>query len=279
MGAFHQFEVREPKIRKICSSNFRDRVVHHAICNLLEPILERRLIFDTYACRTGKGAHSAMTRAQAFCGRYHYFLKCDIRKYFESIDHDVLKKILRRHIKDARLISLIDKIVDHQAPGTIPGKSMPIGNLTSQHFANSYLSELDHYLKEKKQLHGYVRYMDDFISFSDSKEVLHALLVDIRKFVSRELKLELKESVTRIAPTTEGVPFLGFRIFKNLIRLQRPNLIRLRKNFKRREKQFLNGELDQKKFTNSMRSMFAHISYGDTLALRRKEFIESKSLA
>ncbi|MDB5037554.1 MAG: hypothetical protein JWQ35_1082 [Bacteriovoracaceae bacterium] len=276
---YHQFEIREPKVRKICSSDFRDRVVHHAICNLMEPLFERRLIKDSYACRVGQGSHAALKRAQFFSRKNRYFLKCDIRKYFPSIQHETLKNLLRKIIKDPKLLSLLDLIIDHKMPESEVGKGIPIGNLTSQHFANFFLGELDHFLKEKYHLKGYVRYMDDFICFSDNKEYLQNLLKDIRVFLREKLQLELKETVVRIAPVSEGVPFLGFRIFRNLIRLQRPNLIRLRRRIKQRERKFEKGLIDEQNLARSIKSMVAHISHADTRELRRKEFERSLNLA
>lgn len=276
---YRVFEIREPKVRRICCSDFRDRVVHHAICNLLEPIFERRLIQDTYACRVGKGAHLALKRCQSFARSHKYYLKCDIRKYFECIDHALLKSLLRRIVKDARVLALLDLVIDHAVPGGTPGVGLPIGNLTSQHFANLYLGELDQYLKCRLRVHGYLRYMDDFICFADDKEILHRLLAEIRTFTSVNLKLELKEKVTKIAPVTEGVPFLGFRVYPNLIRLQRENLVRFRRKFKRKEAAYLRGEITQMDLSKSLNSMIAHMSHANALALRRRDFERSFILA
>ncbi len=276
---YRQFEIREPKVRQICSSDFRDRVVHHAICRVIDPILEARLIHGTYACRTGKGSHLALKRCQGFVRRYRYSLKCDIRKFFESIDHGVLKGLIRRVLKDPELLALIDVVIDHAVPGSDAGKGLPIGNLTSQHFANAYLGELDHFLKDRKRVPGYVRYMDDFILFSDDKVQLAAWLREIRSFLKVRLKLELKEKVTRLAPVTEGVPFLGFWVFPGLIRLQRPNLVRFRRKLKLHERRFRAGLISEKQLIASANSMLAHLSHADSLALRRKELIPSLSLA
>jgi retron-type reverse transcriptase len=144
MRPYRVFEVREPKPRKICAADFRDRVVHHAICNVLDPIFEASSIYDTYACRRDKGSYAAVRRAHEFARRGRYYLKCDVRKYFESVDHAVLKALLRRKIKDETLLALLDRIIDHPIPDAVPGKGIPIGNLTSQYFANLYLGELDH---------------------------------------------------------------------------------------------------------------------------------------
>ena len=268
---FKIFEIREPKVRKICSSDFRDRVVHHAICNVIEPVFDRRLVYDTYACRTGKGSHAALRRCQEFSRNHEYFLKCDIRKYFDTIDHEVLKGLLRRILKDRRLLTLLDQIIDHGVPGNLPGKGLPIGNLTSQHFANLYLGELDHHLKERLRLKGYLRYMDDFICFGRDKAELHQLLTEIRRFTGEVLRLELKDKVVRIAPVTEGVPFLGFRIYPNLIRLQRVNLVRFRKKLKKKEVAYQEGRLSQPELVASVNCMIAHLSHANATALRRKD--------
>lgn len=272
------FEIREPKVRQICSSHFRDRVVHHAICNILDPIVDRQLIFDTYACRTGKGNHAAIKRVRYFVTKANYFLKCDIRKYFPSIDHAILKQQLRNIIKDQRLLALLGTIIDHQVPGNPFGKGLPIGNLTSQYFANLYLSPLDHFLKERRRLR-YLRYMDDFIVFEDSKERLHEILVDIEDYLARERQLELKESATTIAPVIEGVPFLGFRVFKNLVRLQRPNLIRFRRKIRRQESDYRAGRIDEKDLVRSVSSLIAHVRHADSLSVRRKDLEPSSKLA
>lgn len=276
---FRIFEIREPKLRKICSSDFRDRVVHHAICNLLEPVFNQRLIYDTYACRTGKGSHVALRRCQEFSRRYGFFLKCDIKKYFETIDHRVLKDLLKRIIKDQRLLELLDKIIDHSVPGNPSGKGLPIGNLTSQHFANFYLGELDHYLKERLRVKGYLRYMDDFICFADDKARLHEFLKEIRGFTGDVLKLELKEKALRIAPVSDGVLFLGFRVYPNLIRIQRVNLVRFRRKLKRKEAAYQEGRLSREELIESTASMIAHLSHADATALLRKDGERSLYLA
>jgi retron-type reverse transcriptase len=269
---YQVFEILEPKFRKICAANFRDRVLHHSVCNILEPIFERRFIYDTYACRVGKGTHKAIARVQLFARKSSYYLKCDIKKYFESIDHEILRNLLRKIIKDADVLLLLNQIIDHSVPGAARGKSVPIGNLTSQHFANIYLGELDHFLKDRLALRGYVRYMDDFICFADEKEDLHYLLDKIKIFLTEQLCLSLKEKVTRIAPVSEGVPFLGMRIFKNLIRIQRPNLIRCRQKIREREHQYQSGTIDEKTLLQSVSSLLGHISHANSFTLRRKEF-------
>jgi hypothetical protein len=269
-GTFFTFEVHDPKRRRICAAPFRDRVTHHAICNVLEPVFEQRLIFDSYACRPGKGNHAAIARAQQFARRYPYFLKCDIRKYFESVDHAVLEALLARLFKEAPLLTLLNRIIAHAPPGAAPGKGLPIGNLTSQHFANQYLGQLDHYLKERLGVKGYVRYMDDLLLFADDKPTLHQWLADSRQFLRETLRLELKEAATCLAPVSEGIPFLGFRIYPGVIRLQPRTLRRFRRQVRGRERAYQAGRLDLEELVTTVASLFAHVAQADTLSLRRQ---------
>ncbi len=265
------FQIREPKVREIGASDFRDRVVHHALCNIIEPILERSFIHHSYACRTGKGTHSAVKQAQIFSRRYSYYLKCDIKKYFASIDHDILKESLARKFKDKKLIWLLNTIID-SAQSDQPGKGVPIGSLTSQHFANLYLDRLDHYIKDSLRVKGYLRYMDDFILFGDEKAELHLLHSSIRAFLRDELELELKEKATIIAPVDEGVPFLGFRIYLNLVRLKHENKKRALNTLKSRSTAFKAGKISEEKYSQSLMSITEHLKIGNTYNLRKDIF-------
>ena len=189
---YRTFSISDPKTRTISAADFRDRVAHHALCAVLEPLFERTSIFDSYACRPGKGSHAAVKRAQYFAGRFTRFLKLDIRKFFENLDHQVLKTSLRRIVKDQKVLDLADRIINHGAPGSPPGKGLPIGNLTSQHFANYYMTPLDHFIKEKVYAPGYLRYMDDLLLFSGSRNFLRQAHRQIKEFLDQRLKLELK---------------------------------------------------------------------------------------
>jgi RNA-directed DNA polymerase len=274
-GPYSIFEVKEPKVRKICSSDFRDRVVHHAVCNMMEPFFEKRSILDSYACRVGKGSHLAVSRCQEFSRKFRFYLKCDIKKFFESMDHQILKDLLEKMFKDKELLKLIDVIIDHKVPGNAKGKGLPIGNLTSQHFANLYLGELDHYIKDRLGIKGYVRYMDDFICFADSKKDLWDLYEKIDQFVVQTLNIELKAKVTQIAPISEGIPFLGFRIFPQMIRIKSENLKRMKNKIRRKEFQFKKGHLSERDLINSIGSIVAHVSHVNSLSVRRCLFQES----
>lgn len=183
-GEYRSFYIYEPKKRLISAAPYRDRVVHHALCNVIEPIFERSFIFDSYANRKGKGTHRAVHRFQTYLQKYKYVLKCDIRKYFPSIDHQILKQKVRRKIADEQTLWLIDTIIDNsnlqeEVFDYFPGddlftpserrRGLPIGNLTSQFFANVYLNDFDHFVKEKLRCQAYERYVDDFVLLVNDK--------------------------------------------------------------------------------------------------------------
>jgi retron-type reverse transcriptase len=275
---YRVFTICEPKPRQICASDLRDRVVHHAICNVLDPIFERRMIHDSYACRVGKGSHAAVERARRFARRAGYYLQCDVKKYFASIEHDALKTLLRRILKDKRLLELLDRIIEHSPPGTEPGRGLPIGNLTSQYFANIYLGELDHFVKEQLRIAGYLRYMDDWLIFGDDKAALHEALASVRDFLDERLKLELKEEGIRIAPVTVGISFLGFRIYPGTIRVCRERWSRFKLIVREQEDAYLAGEIDEEELARSVASMIGHILHADTLRARQRFFDGSLNL-
>jgi RNA-directed DNA polymerase len=265
------FRIQEPKIRDIAASDFRDRIVHHAICNKIEPVLERSFIWHSYACRNSKGTHRAIRQTQIFSGKYKYYLKCDIKKYFANIDHDVLKEILVRKFKDTDLIWLLNTIID-SAKSDQTGKGVPIGSLTSQYFANLYLDRLDHFVKDVQRVKGYLRYMDDFLLFSNEKATLHLLHSCIRTFLLKELKLELKEKATIIAPITEGITFLGFRIFPNLIRVKHENKKRSLNKLKSKKAASEAGIISDETYSQSLMSITEHLKIGNTFYLRKGIF-------
>jgi len=268
-GPLRTFEIKDPKWRKISAAPFRDRVAHHVLCNIVEPFFERRYIYHSYACRKEKGTHKAIDQAQSYCQKYRYYLKLDIRSFFASIDHDVIMNILERIFKDKRLLSLFQVIVEH---GSKTKKGLPIGNLTSQHLANLYLDQLDHFIKEELRVKGYLRYMDDFVLFSNDKRELHGWYGQIDRFLASKLYLELKSRATTLSPVSEGLTYLGFQIYPNLIRLQNRTKYRRWKNIRRIEKGFLDGFISEEKYQMSMQSIVEHLKIGDTYHLRRDMF-------
>ena len=275
-GSYRCFYIYEPKERYICSADFRDRVVHHAICNVLEPEFERWFIYDSYACREKKGSHRAIRRVKLWSRKASYFLKTDVRKFFESVDHKVLKELLRRKFKDKRLLSLLECIIDHPVPGHAPGKGLAIGNLTSQWFANFYLDPLDHYIKEELGVKYYIRYMDDILMLGHDKPALHELKTEIKEYLQTELKLDLKEKASIVAPVMEGIPYLGFRIFPGLIRLKHEGLVRFSRKYRKKEKLYLQGEIEEGEFIRSACSLLGHIQHGNTYRMRQSFFYGGK---
>ena len=269
---YRTFTVHDPKVRKICAADFRDRVVHHSVCNVLEPIWERSFIADTYACRPGKGTHRAVKKAQRHCRRYRYFLKMDIRKFFDSVDHAVLKSLIRRKIKDPELLPLLDVFIDHPVPWARPGKGLPIGNLTSQHFANFYLSGLDHLVQQRLPVTGYIRYMDDMVLFADAKDCLWEAERRIRCYLEDQLRLFIKPGSVCLAPVCQGLSFLGFRVFSGTVRMDRRGWRRFRRKAMALDKRFLSGHIDDDFRRRSMAGLLGHMKQGDTRCLRASFF-------
>lgn len=178
MGGYKRFYIYDPKKRLISAAPYADRVVQHALCNVIEPIFDKSLIFDSYACRSEKGSHKAVDRFTEFSRKNAYVLKCDIRNYFASIDHEILYRLIEKKIKDSQALWLIKLIID-----SVPSPGIPIGNLTSQIFANLYLNELDHYLKETLKCPYYLRYMDDLIVFGDDRAKLSEVRNAVREYL------------------------------------------------------------------------------------------------
>ena len=256
---YNTFTIHEPKKRLISAASFSDRVVHHAIMNIIEPYMEKFSVFDSYACRQGKGLHAAVARAFRFQKQWPYFLKMDIRHYFESVDHDVLYRLLARQFKDKKLLKLFKKIII-SSNGSSPGKGLPIGNLTSQHFANFYLGYLDHFIKDGLAINGYVRYMDDFCIWANSKLEIKKQREAIRNFLKEKLRLKLKEKAERLAPVRYGMPFLGFRIFPNHIRMKRETLVRFNTKIKRHNWQIMNGDTDINRTVSAVQSIYSFVN-------------------
>lgn len=250
VGSYRQFKIYEPKERVICALPFRDRVVQHAVSRIVEPIFERRMISDSYACRKGKGSLAAANRLSYFIGKpgTDRYLKCDITKFFQSINIPTLKSITRRYLDDEDVLRLIDEILDSaQVSG------VPIGNLLSQMFANVYLHELDFHLKVRLGVHCYLRYMDDFIILDSSTVRLRALHAEIERFLGDELALKLN-SKTQIGATKDGIEFVGYRIFPKNRLIRKSSLTRMRKKCRAWKK----GKMRDEKYLKSIGSWVGH---------------------
>ncbi len=242
LGEYHQFTIYDPKERLITAPCFRERVLHHAIINVCEPVIERWLIGDTFACRRGKGRIAGLARARQFAGRFAYFLKMDIRQYFASISHEILAGRLERLFKDRRLLELLRRII--ASYGSTPGRGLPIGSLTSQHFANFYLGWFDRLVKEGLRSRGYVRYMDDFVLWADSAAPLREHLAIATSFLKHDLDLEAKPS-PYINRVEHGMDFLGCRVFPEHTILNRRSRVRFRRQLRGLELSYLSGGIDE----------------------------------
>jgi len=262
-GEYRNFVIHEPKERLISALPFRDRVVHHAIHNVIEPIFDGAFIYDSYACRTGKGTHNGADRLQNFLRnpRNKYALKCDISKYFPSVDHDVLKSAIRKRISDSRLLRLLDRIID-----SVP-KGIPIGNLTSQVFANICLNELDYFVKHKLRVRHYIRYMDDFVILHESKQELQKIRARITSHL-KNLKLEMHPKKNVIFPTTLGVDFLGYRIFPEHRLARKSTVKRFLHGINIKIRKYDKGEIGFGKLMESFNSWNAYLDHADTYNLR-----------
>jgi retron-type reverse transcriptase len=282
-GPYKTFTINDPKPRLISAAPYRDRVVHHALCNVLEPIFERGFIFDSYACRKNKGAHAAVDRLTHFMHGADFVLKCDLRKYFASVDHAILKALLRRKIGCEPTLALIDLIIDHGSPLEVntdyfPGDhlfsplerqlGLPIGNQTSQFFANVYLDPLDHYIKEELGYRRYIRYVDDFVVLADDVEQLWRLRDRIAAFLQENLRLRLHPQKQTVTPVTTGIDFLGYRVFPTHRRIRRTSGFRFRRNLKRMAVRYREGRIDAQQVQQRVAAWIGHAAHADTYGLR-----------
>lgn len=289
-GGYRSFTVHEPKRRKISASLFRDRVVHHALCNIIEPIYERKFIFDSYANRNGKGTHKALDRCTHYMRRYKYVLQYDIQQFFPAIDHEILKSILAKTIACEPTLALCNKIIDSGIGvlseeydmcyfpdddlfATERPRGLPIGNLTSQFWANVYMNELDQFVKHQLKCKGFVRYVDDFLLFADDKPTLHRWRNEIISFL-QSLRLTIHKERAQPKPVTHGIPFLGFTVYPTHRRLKRSNGVHYRRRLKSLYRRFKTGEITREKARASVMAWLGHVQHGDTYNLRHKMFRE-----
>lgn len=275
-GKYQQFYVYEPKRRLVMALPFRDRVVHHALCNIIEPIFDRRFISDSYACRSGKGTHRGADRLTRFLREAKrkwgsvYCLKADIAQYFPSINHNILKAIIARRIRCKDTLWLINMIIDSTSgPDEINPAGIPIGNLTSQLFANIYLNELDWFIKRDKGIQYYLRYMDDFAIFHYDKGYLNKLKQEIEEYLAANLALHFNRK-TSIFPIKQGVDFLGYRIWPTHRLLRKSSIKRIKKNLKRLARRYANGEAGVAEVRSAVASWVGHASHANTYRLRRR---------
>jgi RNA-directed DNA polymerase len=285
-GAYYQFSIVDPKPRVISAAPFRDRIVHHALVNVLEPFFERRFIFDSYACRKGKGTHAAIKRAQYYQRRHKLYLKTDIVKFFPNIDHHLLRSQFHRLIRDSAILQIIDTVIQSGStvvsnplePTWYPGddlfsvlrpKGIPIGNLTSQFFANVFLDPVDHAMKETVRIPGYIRYADDILFFGDSKEQLWEACGKLKGILCG-LRLSLHQDKTFVGQSDQGVRFLGCRVFPHQRRLAQTSLNRMQKRIRRWRQQAKERKVDFPEIRSSLQSWDSYARFCNSKMIRRR---------
>jgi len=258
---FRQFRITDPKPRLISAPAFRDRIVHHSLIRIIEPIFEKRFVNESFACRVERGTHAAMRHvfkctqlAQRQWEKY-YVLKCDISKFFPSVCHDILKQIIRRAIRDKKLLCLIDIIIDNNSG--LDGIGIPIGALTSQLFANVYLDPLDHFLKETCRIKYYARYMDDFVILHYDKKFLHELLEKIKTFLNEQLAINLNPK-TQIFSGKHAIDFCGYRILPTHIKPRKRTVKRAKRRMRKMVKIY---RINPKILEHAKASLMSFIGY------------------
>lgn len=292
VGEYREFYIYEPKKRLIMALPFKDRVIQWAIYQVINPIISKGYITDSYACIQGRGTHQAVKRLSYWLNQVSrkepkwYYLKLDIAKYFYRIDHDVLIDILHKKIKDRQLMRLLENIInseksfglelgihDPALSGRISQCGMPIGNLTSQMFANIYLNELDQYIKRELAVHYYIRYMDDMILLADDKKKLHEYKHLIDTFLQERLKLNLNNK-TAIRPITLGIEFVGYKLWSTHVKLRKSTSLKMKRRLKQVKKQYANGKINLDDVQSTVNSYMGMLKHCNSYSLRTKIFDE-----
>lgn len=285
-GPFKSFVIRDPKERLISAAPFEDRVVHHLLVSKIEPFFEKTFIHDSYANRKGKGCHRAIERYQEFARKFPFVLKCDIRKFFPSLDHEILKQEIRWRLWQPYLLWLCDAIIDgsNTQEGHCPyfpsddlftpferRKGLPIGNLTSQFWANVYLNRFDHYIKEELRVKGYIRYVDDFVLFASTKSELHEWKACTEAYLAG-LRLLLHSNKTQIYSTATGVPFLGFNVFPYHRYVRKEKVRRYRRFLRSKIRDYLAGKIPADRLEMALNAWLGHIRFGQSRRLENQVF-------
>ena len=298
-STYTHFKVHEPKLRQVSAPAFRDRVIHHSLVAQIEPLFDKQFIYDSYACRKNKGTHLGAKRVKKFLmaartkyGKDQpiYALQADIKQFFKSIDWDILLQLINKTITCPQTYDLIKKIITSYKPATpqpaqlnlfdqshhhqVAGTrvSLPIGNLTSQLFANVYLNQLDHFIKDGLREKYYARYMDDFLIIHPNKEHLLNLQDKIKKFLQKKLKLKLHPKKITIKHAKNGIPFVGYRIFYDHVKIRGNTLQRMQKKYRNKVRAYHNDKITLEKLRETKSALYGHFNHADTYGLEQKIF-------
>jgi retron-type reverse transcriptase len=270
---YQSFLIFDPKLRQIHKAEVRDRVIHHAVFRILYPLLDPAFVFDSYSCRVGKGTHRAVKRLENFTksasNNYRqpcYFLKCDVRKFFASVDHIILKELIARRITDSGTLKLVNQVIDSFQINL--GKGLPIGNLTSQIFANVYMDVFDKFIKHELRIKHYVRYTDDFILLSENKKYLEGLIPQMEMFLEQKLKLNLHPKKVILNKLTQGIDFLGYVVlpYHQVLRTKTKN--RMFKKLGAKLMKYQLGKMDRNKLRQSINSYLGVLKHCRSQNLR-----------
>jgi hypothetical protein len=270
LGGYRCFQVHDPKPRLIHAPDFPDRVIHHALLNHMGATFERTEVPGSYACRPGKGVLAAALAAQRAIRRYPWYVKIDIRGYFNHIDHGILLDLLSRRFKGRDGLALLARIVESYH--TRPGKGLPIGTLTSQHFANFYLDGLDRFLLETLRVQAQVRYMDDILWWCESRSAAKAQLAAVQAFVAEHRCLTIKAN-PQINRSARGVTFCGFRILPGALRLSRRRRLCYQRGRARWESAWRRGEISAQELQAGYAAIHSIVAHGDTQGWRREQLL------
>lgn len=272
-GAYISFYIHDPKRRHISKATVRDRVLHQAIFNALNPIFEPTFISHSFSCRIGKGTHKGINTLDRMTRQVSnnyskpcFVLKCDIRKFFETVDHAILLRIIRRRIKDSNVSWLLETIIESfisRYSNLFKRKGLPIGNLTSQLFANIYLNEFDYFVKQESKIKRYVRYTDDFAIVAENRFYLESLIPVIRSFLSEKLCLELHPKKVGIRKFSQGIDFLGYVILPYHRVLRTGTKQRMFRKLKERARDYKNGTISEQTLRQSLQSYLGVLSHAD----------------
>ena len=272
---YTDFYIKDPKLRHIHKAEVKDRVVHHAVYRILYPIFDKSFIFDSYSCRNNKGTHKAVLRLVSFARKGsknftkpYYYLKCDIKKFFDSVGHKILIECLKIKINDADALLLLEGIIG--SFGKDEGRGLPLGNLTSQLFANIYLNELDQFVKHNLKIKYYIRYCDDFLILDSDREHLANLVSIIEKFLQTKLKLSLNQNKVFISKLSQGIDFLGYVVLPHYRVLRTRTKKRMFKKLGFKRAQLSTGEISGKAFEQARQSYLGILSHCQSQKLKQK---------
>lgn len=272
-ASYKAFNIYDPKFRHIHKANVVDRIVHHAIVSVIEPTFDKTFIYDAYSCRINKGTHRAVSRLFTFVRKVSlnytnrcFALKLDIKKFFENVDHEILLACIRKKVEDEDVLWLIEHILKSFSKE----KGIPIGNLTSQIFANVYLNELDQFVKHELKIKYYLRYADDFLILSEKRIFLEELIPKINIFLETKLALSLHENKIVIRKYTQGIDFLGYIVLPHYILPRTKTKQRIFKKLKAKVEEFRNGKISATSLCQTVQSYLGYLTHANTYRLRQE---------